>query len=124
MISKELQYALTKCRSIPYEKGKARVFATIRDKKGRLVVESQNLYTKSHPLQSKYSVKAGYDELRCNLHAELRAIIFAAKKNPKDCSMQVARISGKGEALPAFPCPSCSLAIKDCGFITSIECTV
>lgn len=124
MISKELQYCLEKARQIPYVKGQARVFTTIRNRKGKIVAESMNLYYKSHPLQSKYSVKAGFDELRCNLHSELRAIILAAKRNPKDCRISVARIGAKGNPLPALPCPSCALAIQDCGFISSIECTL
>lgn len=123
-MSKILQKAIDGARNIPYVKGQARVFSLITDRKGKIIAQSANLYEKSHPLQSSYSKRTGFNELRCNLHSELRAIILAAKKNPKDCTITVARVGATGQTLPAYPCPSCRLAIKEAGFIKAIQHTV
>lgn len=123
-MSKILQKAIDGARSIPYTKGQARVFSIITDRKGKILAQGSNLYSKSHPLQSIYSKRTGFDELRCNLHAELRVIIQAAKVNPKDCTITVARVGAKNETLPAYPCPSCRLAIKEAGFIREIHHTI
>lgn len=116
-----LEYCLQEARKIPLTKGKQRVYSCITDKRGRLIAESQNLYEKSHPLQRKYSVKAGMSEERCYLHSEVASIIKAAKRNPLNCTLYVARIGKSGRALDSIPCPSCRIAIKECGFISSVQ---
>lgn len=119
-----LDYCISKARETEKESGKQRVYACITNSYGICIAESKNLYSKSHPLQKKYSVEAGFSEERCYLHAELACIIKAAKKNPSKCTLYVARIGKSGKPLDALPCPSCRLAIKSAGFITSIQYTV
>ncbi len=119
-----IEYCIQKAREIPYTKGRTRVYSCVVTKRGKIVGEGENLYDKSHRLQKHYSVKAGFDPERCYLHSELRSILKAVKTNPKDCKLYVARIDSRGNRLPAYPCPSCQLAIRDAGFITSIEVTV
>lgn len=100
------------------------MYSLIVSKRGKILSESQNLYEKSHTLQKHYSVKAGFDPGRCYLHSELSAIIKAAKMNPKDCTLYVARIGSKGQKMDAWPCPSCRLAIAEAKFITSVQVTI
>lgn len=116
-----LDYCLHKARQIPLIKGKQRVYSCITNKKGIIIGESANLYEKSHPLQRKYSMKAGMSEERCYLHSEVASIIKAAKRNPLNCTLYVARIGKGGNALDSVPCPSCRIAIKECGFISSVQ---
>lgn len=119
MISKELQYALTKCKSIPYEKGKARVYCVIRDRRGKIVSEAANSYTRTHPTMHRCSRKLGL--VKDYLHAEVLAMLRAKGKG---CKLYVARIDAKGSPVPAFPCVVCREAIRLEGSIKSIECTV
>lgn len=119
-----IQLCTDKARSIPYTKGRARVYSLIVSKRGKILSESQNLYEKSHTLQKHYSVKAGFDPERCYLHSELASIIKAAKMNPKDCTLYVARVGSKGQKMDAWPCPSCRLAIAETAFITSVQVTI
>lgn len=119
-----LEYVISKAREISLDHGRERVYSCIVTKRGKIVGESANLYDRSHPLQKKYSVKAGLGEERICLHSEVASIIKAAKKNPKDCKIYVARVGKGGRVLNAWPCPSCRLAISLSGFITSVEATV
>lgn len=119
-----LNYTLEMARKIPYIKGNARVYSVLVDKRGTILAESENLYTHTHPAQQRYSVKAGFDPERCYLHSELRTILKAARRNPKNAKLYVARIGASGNPLPAYPCKSCLLAIRECRFVKSIESTV
>lgn len=116
-----LEYALRCCREIPYIKGYQRVYAVVTDRKGRIVAESPNFYTKTHPLQKRYSLMCDRSEHRAFLHAELRTLILARGKGEK---LTVARIGASGRALDAYPCPSCRLAIKEAGHIKEICCSL
>ena len=123
-MSKILQKAIDSARAIQHKPGEARVYAIVTDRKGRVLSENSNAYGKSHPKQKEYNSAAGVNKVRCNLHAELRVLLQAAKVNPKDCTITVARVGANGQTLPAYPCPSCRLAIKESGFIKSIQHTV
>ena len=115
-----LDYAVSRAKELPVERGKQRVYAVIVDRKGRIISESANTYTKTHPTQKKYALKAGCSEHKTYLHAEMRAIIFSKGVGVK---MYIARVGYKGDSLPGFPCPICQLALKDAG-IKSVEVTV
>lgn len=119
-----IEYCLQKARNLPLEKGKQRVYSCVVNKRGHIIGESANLYHKSHPLQKEYSVKAGLAEERCFLHSEVASIIKSAKKNQLNCTLFVARVGKGGKALDAVPCPSCRIAVKECGFITSVQYSV
>lgn len=119
-----LSYCLKKCRTIPYEKGRQRVYSCVVDKKGVVIGEGPNKYDKSHPKQREYSIKAGLSEERCYLHSEVYSLLQAAKRNPGRCKLIVVRIGRNGRCLNAFPCQSCMIAIQESGFIESIEASV
>lgn len=121
MISKELEYALTKCRSIPYVKGQARVYSVIRDKRGKIVSESANDYGKTDPKMAIAARRVGLPQKEF-CHAEQRCI--ARDKAKKGYKIYVARIDAKGNPMPAYPCPICRLLIKEHSSLKSIECTL
>jgi len=116
-----IDYALEKARQIPYERHKQRVYAVVHNKRGKIFAEGSCLYGRSHPMQKRYSIKAGFDEWRCYLHAETRVI--AACKG-RGSILTVVRIAADGRALNSAPCPSCSLLISDCGFIKNVNYSV
>lgn len=115
-----LEYCITKARQIPYVKGIQRIYSVMVDKKGRIVAESPNMMTKSHPLQKKYSLLAGLDRSRVMMHSELRSVILSKGKGTK---IYVARVGSDGRPLDAIPCPSCRMALNEAG-IKQIECTM
>lgn len=105
-----LDYAVSKARSLPVERGQQRIYAVIVDKKGKLVAEAANSYVKTHPQQKSYSLMAGCSEHKAFLHAEMRAMILARGEGH---TMFVARVGYKGDVLPGVPCEVCQLAIRD-----------
>ncbi|WWV93562.1 hypothetical protein KEN49_CDS0108 [Pseudomonas phage vB_Pae3705-KEN49] len=112
-----LDYALEKCREIPYVKHRQRVYSVITDKRGRIISESQNMYGKTHPVQKRYSLKAGLSDLRCEMHSELRSIILSKGKGYR---IYVARVGADGRPLDAYPCPTCQMAINDHGKLKEV----
>lgn len=121
MISKELQYCLDKCRGIPYEKGKARVYCVIRDRRGKIVSEAANDYNKSSPLMARAAKAVGLPD-KIFYHAECLAI--SRDKAKKGCKIYVARVDSKNNPMPAYPCPVCRKLLKDNPHIKSIEVTL
>src|SRR3990167_874740 len=113
-----LEYVLRCARKLPYKRGQQRVYSVITDSRGRVVAESACYYLKSHPKQKENSIKAGFDEARCMMHAELRACILSKGKGVK---ITVARVSAEGRPLDAILCPSCRLCIADHGGIKEIS---
>lgn len=116
-----LEWCRVKATEIPYVKGHERIYSCVVTKKGKLLSHSPNYYTKSHPLQRKYSLKNGFSEHRCYLHSELASVVSAAKFNVKQCKIYVVRVNRCGIILDSQPCKSCMSFIKDSGFISSIE---
>lgn len=102
-----IDYAIEKARGLKRPQGQARVFCVITDKKGRVLAESENSYTKTHPTQKNYATKVGtpYKEY---LHAEIAAIIRAKGKG---VHLYVARVDASGAPVTAKPCPICQHAI-------------
>lgn len=81
------------------------------DKKGKLLSVGKNSYTKTHPLQAKYAIKADRP-LSIYLHAEIAAMIKARGKIHR---IVVTRFDHKGKPKLARPCPACQLALHDYG---------
>lgn len=119
-----LDYCLRKASEIPYQRGYQRVYSCVVDRKGNVLGEGPNFYGRSHPKQKEYSLKAGLDPWRCYLHSEVYSLLQAAKRNPKHCKLIVARVGSNGRALDAKPCASCSIAIREAGFIKEISYSV
>jgi len=120
-----INYAIEKAREMPITKspsGKTqqRIYALCLDAKGRILSESPNQYTKSHPYQYECSCEVGNEEA-IYLHAEISAIV-KCKNKKKIHKLVVARVGNTGKPLLAKPCPICEIAIANCS-IKSIEYT-
>ena len=89
------------------------IVATVYDKKGRVLAKEKNSYSKSHPLQAKYTAKVGLSN-KIYLHAEIAAIIRANKIGTPH-SIFVERYDSFGNPVCAKPCPICSLFILENG---------
>lgn len=116
-----LQLAYKKARQIPYKRGERRVYSIITDKRGKIVAEGQNSYTKTHPTQKMIASCVGLPDKEY-LHAEMQAVI---RSRGKGHSIYIARVDSKGNPKLAKPCPVCEHAIlKEHGNIVNIEYTV
>lgn len=82
--------------------------AKVYDKKGRLLAEGTNSYTKSHPLQWKFAKQVGLED-KIFLHAEIDAI-RKVKDKSKIHKIVVERVEG-GKRCKSKPCPVCEAAI-------------
>lgn len=116
-----LQLAFKKARQIPYKRGERRVYSIITDKRGRIVAEGQNSYTKTHPTQKMIACCVGLPDKEY-LHAEMQAII---RSRGEGSNIYIARVDSKGNPKLAKPCPVCEHAIlNEHGNITNIEYTM
>ena len=95
------------------------VKASVFDRKGKIISEAYNSYTKTHPVQYNYAKQCG-EPYKIYLHAEIAAIIKAKGKGYK---IIVERFNDEGVPLLAKPCHICMLAIKEAG-IKRIEYTL
>jgi len=84
--------------------------AKIYDKRGRLLAQATNSYTKTHPLQVKLSKKYGNGE-QIYLHAEIAALV-KLKDWSKAYRIDIERYGKHGQPLIAKPCPICNKAIE------------
>lgn len=106
-----LEYCIEQARKIHYVHGRYRLYSAVLDRKGRVIGESSNLYNRSHPQQKYYSTKAGLNENKIFLHAELAAMLKVRSGKPN--KIVVARVDKYGHPVNACPCLSCQLAIKE-----------
>lgn len=86
--------------------------ARVYDKRGTLIAEAQNSYTKTHPLMLHFGRKVGMEN-RPFLHAEVAALLKCGTKIPYAISIERRMRDGR-EAL-AKPCAICEQAIKAWG---------
>jgi tRNA(Arg) A34 adenosine deaminase TadA len=100
--------------------GKHTITATITDKRGRVLSQAQNNYSKSHPIQSSLASRMGQPS-RIFLHAEIAALIKLRKGTPH--KIFVERYHKDGKPANARPCPVCEYAIKQAG-ISHVEYTI
>lgn len=108
-----LDYALSKARQIPYKRGQQRHFCIITDKRGRILAESANSYTKSSPKMKQAGQKVGLEE-KIFWHAECKTI-YSVRDLSKAHRLIVVRIGSKGEALNSKPCCICERLIQEVG---------
>jgi deoxycytidylate deaminase len=94
--------------------------ATIYDKRGRVVAVGVNSYCKSHPLQARYSKRAGSHDGKIYLHAEIAALVKAKRQGFR---IRVERYGKDGRPRNAMPCEACMMAIREAG-IERVEFTV
>lgn len=103
-----LDYCLQKAREIPVTQQAQRIYAVITDKRGNILAEGSNSYTKTHPRQAYYADRVNQSE-RVFLHAEIAALV---KCRAEPYALYVARVGKGGESRIAKPCEICSLAIE------------
>lgn len=115
-----LDYTIKKATDIPYVQGQRRVYSVITDKKGNILSEGQNSYTKTHPLQAFYANKVDLPD-KVFLHAEMSAMVKVRQGDPY--KIYVARVDADGNPMVAAPCPICYTAIQESG-IQVVEHTV
>lgn len=116
-----LDYAIEKARDLDPDENDVRVYAVITNKRGKILSEGPNSYTKSHPIQAKYAKQVG-NEKAIYLHAEVNALVRCRSNDAH--KMYVARVGKTGDPLPACPCEICQVAIETSGIIKSVEYTV
>lgn len=111
-----IEYTIKQAFQIPHESNKQRLYAVITDKKGNIISEGSNTYSKSHPIQFYYAEKVGRGNA-IFLHAEMNAIvrIIRSTNRRKPHSIYVARVNCKGEPVMAKPCEICEMAIEEAG---------
>jgi deoxycytidylate deaminase len=91
---------------------KQRVGAVITDRRGRIISVGWNK-RKTHPLQAKHA--QAHNEEQIFLHAEIAALV-KCRQTPH--TIYVGRITRKGSAVLARPCPICMDAIIEAGIKT------
>ena len=94
----------------PNVKKRYSIKATTYDRRGRIISVAYNDYYKTHPMQLEYAKKAD-QEYRQVLHAEVLAIIRARGKQIH--KIKIERYDSQGNPKDAYPCPICSIAIKE-----------
>lgn len=117
---KQVEYTKRKAREMGWEKGKPRLYATIWDKRGRLLAEGSNYKDgrmKTHPVQAKMAKKHGDNPHKQFLHAELDAIVSLLRrgKEAEAYLIHVVRLNKDGEEMNAKPCPICQAMIEEVG---------
>ncbi|ASV44125.1 hypothetical protein PBI_SCTP2_110 [Salicola phage SCTP-2] len=108
--------AIKKASELPYISNQTRLYAIVTDKKGRVIAEGANSYTKTHPIQFHYAQKVNREEA-IFLHAEMNAIIRCVRSSNrcKPYAIYVARVTHNNEPAMAKPCEICEEAIKEAG---------
>ena len=89
------------------------VSARIYDKRGRLLSQATNDYTRSHPVQASFARKAG-QPARIYLHAEIHSLV-KLRSWQRPYKMVVERLGKDDRPRLARPCPVCMSAIKHWG---------
>lgn len=107
-----IEYCINKALEVEYQRGRERLYCVITDKRGRIVSEGRNSFTRTHPRQAQMAAKAGLDA-KVFLHAEISAII--SDKSKRGYKITVVRVDSKGKLKYAEPCCICKLAIKQAG---------
>jgi tRNA(Arg) A34 adenosine deaminase TadA len=87
------------------------IVATVYNKKGHIIAQARNSYTKTHPKQAKFAALAGNPKA-IYLHSEIAALVKCREKPHR---ISVVRYLKDGTTGNAEPCAICKLAIKEAG---------
>ena len=110
-----LDYCLDKARELSVATHRnARVYAAVLDRKGRIIGEASNSFTKTHPKQGRFAKQVGQPD-RQYLHAEAAALIRALRSSSDVHTLVVGRVIRNGSSALAAPCPVCNAMIKEAG---------
>lgn len=115
-----MQKAITKAAIPKHTRGKYRHYAILVDKRGMIVGEGANDYTKTHPKFKKIAEQVGFPD-KCFCHAEFVAINNDRYK--KGYKLYVARVDCNNKPINSHPCPVCWELIKQTKYIKSVEWT-
>jgi len=86
------------------------VIAASLDHHNNIISIGENSYQKTHPMQSRFSLKAGGGRNREYLHAEIASLV---KNRNKPESIIVIRLTSTGLVRMARPCNICTLALRE-----------
>lgn len=109
-----LDYCLEKARELDPTIYRQRLYAVVCTKRGRILGEGSNSFTKTSPMNWAYGCRTG-NRNKTHAHAEIVAIARSARIGGKPHSIYIARTLKDGSSGMAAPCPSCALAIKEAG---------
>ena len=112
-MSKLISYAIQKACETPYKKGQQRHYAVITDKRGRILSEGENSYTKTSPKMKRAGERVGLPD-KVFWHAECKAI-YSLKDGAKAYKIVVVRVDNEGNPVNSAPCPLCQALIKETG---------
>ena len=90
--------------------GSVRVYAIATDKRGNILGQAGNMYTKSSPKQKRWAILAKQPE-REFLHAEIATMLRAIKTGKEISKLYVARVDASGNIKDGKPCSVCSLML-------------
>lgn len=88
--------------------GKHLITASLFNKRGMLLTQATNSYTKTHPAQIKYAEQS---TAKIYLHAEIAALV-KLRKGMEPYKIVIERYGKDGRSRIAKPCPVCERAIK------------
>lgn len=108
-----IEYALNMARAIPYNKGEQRHYSLVLDKRGKILAESSNSYTKSSPKMMRAGKKVGLDE-KIYWHSECKAL-YSVKNVDKIHKLIVVRVDAKGHPASSEPCKICKNLAHELG---------
>ena len=91
---------------------KHQLTAIVYSRRGTLIAQASNSYTKTHPLMLYFGKQVGLTK-QPYLHAELAALIKCGTKQPH--RIEISRTKKDGTTGLAKPCPICEQAIKAWG---------
>lgn len=112
-MSKLISYAIQKACETPYKKGQQRHYAVITNKRGKVLSEGENSYTKTSPKMKRAGERVGLPD-KVFWHAECKAI-YSLKEGAKAYKIVVVRVDSEGNPVHSAPCPLCQALIKEAG---------
>lgn len=112
-----LEYAIRCANEIPYRRKEYRHYAVLTDKRGKIISESANSYTRTHTIMYRASRKVGL--VKDYLHCEVACLI--KDKDRRGVKLTVVRVDAKGNACYSEPCTVCKEVLKMFPNIKSIE---
>lgn len=105
-----IQYCLKKASETPYLRRQSRHYTVVLDKKGKVVGEARNEYTKTHTLMGVAGKAVGLPDKTC-IHSELGALLKDRYK--KGVKLIVVRVDSKNKPAYSEPCECCKHIIKE-----------
>lgn len=91
--------------------GKICVYAVATDRRGNIIAQAGNTYTKSHPVQKHWCFMAKQKGKEF-LHAEIKVLVSGLKSKKDIAKLYVARVDKSGNVKDGKPCAICDLMIK------------